>query len=129
MERKPRLLIVEDEPALRYLLRLVLSRDFEVDQVSDGEEALEYLAARSYDLVLLDVMLPGRDGYSLCEEIRQLPGGDRPKIAFCTARGGIGGRARGREVGGEDYIVKPFSPSALLERLKLLVGQQYAVPS
>lgn len=123
MSTKPSLLIVEDEPALRYMTRLALSDDFAVDDVESGEDALERVAAHHYDLIMLDVMMPGIDGYTVCETIRAMPRGDEPKIVFCTGRGGIIGRARGRQAGAEAYIVKPFSPRALRAQLwNLLVG-------
>ena len=96
MSSKPSLLIVEDEPGLRYMARVALSVDFAVDDVESGEDALERVAAHRYDLIMLDVMMPGLDGYAVCERIRAMPGGDEPKILFCTGRGGITGRARGR---------------------------------
>ncbi len=122
MDSKPPVLIVEDEPGLRHLLRLTLSQDFEVDEARDGEEALRRVAERPYPLILLDVMLPGMDGYSICDVIRQMPNGQGAKIVFCTGRGGIAGRARGRECGAEAYIVKPFSPTALLAQLKAILA-------
>jgi DNA-binding response OmpR family regulator len=121
MAAKPALLIVEDEPGLRYLARLALSADFAVDDVDCGEAALERVAAHRYDLIMLDVMMPGLDGYAVCERIRAMPGGAAPRILFCTGRGGISGRARGRQAGAEGYIVKPFSPTALRTQLKALL--------
>jgi CheY-like chemotaxis protein len=118
---KPSLLIVEDEPGLRYLARLMLSADFAVDDVENGEAALERVAAHRYDVIMLDVMMPGLDGYAVCERIRAMPGGAEPKILFCTGRGGINGRARGRQAGAEGYVVKPFSPTALRTQLKDLL--------
>src|SRR4051812_30989555 len=117
MSAKPSLLIVEDEPGLRYLARLALSADFAVDDVESGEAALERVAANHYDLIMLDIMMPGLDGYAVCERIRAMPGGGGPKILFCTGRGGINGRARGRQAGAEGYVVKPFSPTALRTQL------------
>ncbi len=118
MSAKPSLLIVDDEPSLRYMARLALSADFLVDDVDSGEAALERVAVNRYDLILLDVMMPGLDGYTVCERIRAMPGGDEPKILFCTGRGGISGRARGRQAGAEGYVVKPFSLGVLRTQLK-----------
>ncbi len=122
MDAKPAVLIVEDEPGLRHLLRLALSHEFDVDEARDGAEALRRVGNRQYDLILLDVMLPGQDGYRICEAIREMPQAGEPKIVFCTGRGGIGGRTRGREVGAEGYVVKPFSPNALVVQLKSVLA-------
>ncbi|HEY7063127.1 MAG TPA: response regulator [Chloroflexota bacterium] len=122
MSTKPSLLIVEDEPGVRYMTRVALSDDFTVDDVESGEDALERVAAHHYDLIMLDVLMPRIDGYTVCETIRAMPRGHEPKIVFCTGRGGINGRARGRQVGAQAYVVKPFSPSALRLQLRALVA-------
>ncbi len=122
MEAKPRLLIVDDDADLRNTLRHALRADFEVEDTGDGVSALKLVAERAYDLVLLDVSMPGLDGYSVCKAIRVLPGGDRVKVVFLTGRRGVGGRVEGRTVGADAYITKPFSPRGLREELQRLLA-------
>ena len=123
MSTQPRILIVEDDPALRLLIRRALEPDFSVDEADNGEDALRVIGARQYDVVLLDVMLgPGISGYSVCAGIRQLPGGRDLKIAFCTAMAGITGRRTAHEMGADLLISKPFSPSGLRQELRQLLA-------
>jgi DNA-binding response OmpR family regulator len=124
MAARPRVLIVEDEPRVRELLRATLSAEFDVDEADNGEDALRVVAARRYDAVLLDVVLSaGQSGYSICDAIRRLPGGQDLRIVFCTAIGGVAGRRRGVEAGADAYVTKPFSPTALLAQLKSLLAE------
>jgi DNA-binding response OmpR family regulator len=124
MQPRPRVLVVEDEPRVRELIRLTLSREFDVDEADNGEDALRVVAARHYDAVLLDVVLAaGQSGYTICDAMRRLPGGRDLKIVFCTAIGGVAGRSRGVEVGADAYVTKPFSPSALLAQLRSLIQE------
>ena len=115
---KPAILVVEDEADLALLLRYNLEAEgYEVDTVARGDEAETRLKERSFDLVLLDWMLPGLSGIELCrrarsrEETRALP------IVMLTARGEEDERVRGLETGADDYIVKPFSVPELLARV------------
>lgn len=101
---------------------MTLTPDFEVDDAADGAEALGRVAAHTYDAVLLDVMMPGIDGYSVCRAIRVLPGGNEVKIVFLTGRGGVSGRVAGRSVGADAYLTKPFSPQHLRAELLRLLG-------
>jgi DNA-binding response OmpR family regulator len=121
MQSTPRVLVVEDEPSLRYTLRRALQRTFLIDDVPDGEAALERMAAFDYDLVLLDVGLPGMDGYQLCEAIHALKPRP-PRIVFLTGHQGIQGRIQGRQVGADAYLTKPFSPAALRVELETLLS-------
>jgi DNA-binding response OmpR family regulator len=124
MEPRPRVLIVEDDPGLRRLLRVSLATDFELDETDNGDDALRLLADRRFDAVLLDVVLAaGQSGYSICHAMRQLPQGRDVKIIFCTAMGGVTGRSRGFEVGADAYVTKPFSPNSLRVQLKDLLTE------
>jgi DNA-binding response OmpR family regulator len=112
-------LVVEDEPPLRELLRLHLAlAGYEVQEAGDGAEALRLARSTPYDLVVLDVMLPGLDGFSLCEAIRaQGPNIDAP-ILMLTARGSESDKVAGLERGADDYLTKPFGVRELLARVK-----------
>ncbi len=126
--RPPRVLVVEDEMHLALGIRENLEAEGnEVDVVHDGLAALERLRAKRYDLVVLDVMLPGMDGYTLCETIRD--DGDRTPVLFLTARGGADDRVRGLEAGGDDYLAKPFHLRELLLRVAAILrrGSWYQV--
>jgi DNA-binding response OmpR family regulator len=126
MEPRPRVLIVEDEPGVRQLLRATLGRDFDVDEADNGEVALRQVAALRYDVILLDVVLAAdQSGYTICDAIRRLPSGQDVKIVFCTAIGGVAGRSRGIEAGADACVTKPFSPSALLAQLRGLLPETF----
>src|SRR5687768_16682549 len=103
-----RIMVVEDEPSLRALLQTRLaSAGYSVVSFATGREAISALAQETPDLVLLDVMLPGLDGFEVCKHIaRQHP--DVP-VVFLTARDEVDDRLAGFEAGARDYIVKPFS--------------------
>lgn len=112
-----RLLIVEDERKLADLLvRGLREEGHSVDAASRGEEALWMARARPYDAIVLDVMLPGLDGFDVCRELRA--GGIWTPVIFLTARDALDDRVRGLDSGGDDYLVKPFLFPELLARLR-----------
>ena len=115
-----RVLVVEDETKLAELLRHRLRREgMGVDIVSNGEEALMRASATEYDLILLDLMLPGMDGFGVCRSLR----GHSiwAPTLMLTARDGIDDRVRGLDSGADDYLVKPFSFDELLARVRALL--------
>jgi len=112
-----RLLIVEDDVKLVRALERGLAREgYDVDVAHDGDEALERTAARDYDAVVLDLMLPGRDGFAVCEAIRRSH--DAVRIVMLTARADVRDRIRGLDMGADDYLVKPFDFGELVARLR-----------
>lgn len=109
-------LIVDDDPRIRELLRLYVSRDgHRVAFAEDGAQALAAAAASAPDLVLLDVMLPGLDGFEVCRRLREES--DVP-IVLLTARSGDSDKVVGLDLGADDYVVKPFSPRELMARVR-----------
>ena len=125
MEPRRRVLIVDDEPnivvSLEFLLR---QQGYEVIVARDGEEALAAAAERRPDLVVLDVMLPGIDGFEVCRRLRERTDCAGLKIILLTARGRDVERVRGLEEGADDYITKPFSTRDLMKRVaELLEGE------
>jgi DNA-binding response OmpR family regulator len=111
-----RVLVVDDEPMIREVLVNYLVHDgFEVVEAEDGTMAVEALAAATFDLVLLDIMLPGLTGLEVLRRIRA--GGDVPVILL-TARGAEEDRVAGLELGADDYVVKPFSPREVVARVR-----------
>lgn len=116
-----RILFAEDEPTIReFVARGLEESGYAVDAVGDGEEA--WLAAQStqYDVAILDVSMPGYDGFEVCRLIRSQPG-PGPAILFLTARDGIADRVAGLDLGAEDYLVKPFAFPELLARVRALL--------
>ena len=115
MNPSPRLLIVDDDPQIRELLGQYLQGfAMQCDGVGDGQAMQAALAAAHYDLIILDLMLPGEDGLSLCRQLRQRS--DTPVIML-TARGEATDRVVGLELGADDYVVKPFDPRELVARI------------
>lgn len=115
-----RILIAEDDAALGSTLRKGLERDhYAVDLVADGEDALIGALAVPYDLIILDVMLPRRDGFAVCQELRR-QSRDMP-ILFLTARRDVDSRIRGLDLGGDDYLTKPFAFGELEARVRALL--------
>lgn len=116
---RQRILIVEDDRALARVLSDNLSfSGFDVDWVDDGAEVLNRVRSTSPDLVLLDVMLPGRDGFSLCGLIRQ---GGRTPVIMLTARDQKADKLKGLELGADDYITKPFDFEELQARIRAVL--------
>ena len=119
---KPMVLIVEDEAPLVTLLRYNLEKEgFAVCSAGDGEEALLQIAENKPDAVLLDWMLPLVSGLEVCRQIRRAPQSRSLPIILLTARGEEADRVRGLDSGADDYIVKPFSPSELVARLRAVI--------
>ncbi len=113
----PNILIVEDDPAVRDIVQIALEREgMSVEAVGDGEAALKRLrSAGAFDLVVLDIMLPGIDGISLCQELRKTS--DVP-VVMLTARDGERSVVLGLEVGADDYVTKPVSPLEMVSRVR-----------
>ncbi len=114
-----RILVVEDEPRLAALLRRgLIEEGHAVDLVGSGEEALEWVDVGEYDALVLDVMLPGIDGFEVCRRLRrrraQLP------ILLLTARDAVADRVAGLDSGADDYLLKPFAFAELVARLRAL---------
>ncbi len=119
----PRILVVEDEEAIAQGLVLNLERKgYRTDLAGDGHEALERAGAGRYELILLDVRLPGLDGFEVCQALRQR--GDLTPILILTARGQPDDVVYGLKLGADDYMVKPFDLAELLARIEGLLRRQ-----
>ncbi|MGE7759406.1 response regulator transcription factor [Peribacillus sp. NPDC097895] len=113
------ILVVDDEERIRRLLKMYLEReDYIIDEAENGEEALSKAIENDYDLILLDIMMPGKDGIEVCRELREKK---TTPIIMLTAKGEEVNRVQGFEVGTDDYIVKPFSPREVVLRVKALL--------
>src|SRR5215510_1384086 len=118
-----RVLLVEDEPSAALVLAKGLREaTYAVDQAADGESAIFQAATTDYDAIVLDVMLPIRDGFSVCRAIREA--GNPVPILMLTARDAVESRVRGLDSGADDYLIKPFDFSELLARLRALARRK-----
>lgn len=109
------ILIVDDEKDMRNLVKMILSKyNFKTYTASNGEEAYNTIFNEDIDLVLLDVMMPGEDGFVVCENIRKI---SSVPVIFLTARDANDDKVKGLTIGGDDYIVKPFTASELVARI------------
>jgi len=116
-----RILIVEDEPRLASLLRRSLTEEAHaVDLAADGEAALSWVDVGDYDAIVLDIMLPGIDGYTLCKRLREDARRDTPVIML-TARDQLDDRLQGFKSGADDYLIKPFALSELAARVEAVM--------
>ena len=115
-----RILLVEDEARVAgFIARGLREQTYAVDRAADGEEAVYLAAVNDYDLIVLDVMLPKKDGYAVCRELRAA--GLRAPILMLTARDAVDDRVAGLDAGADDYLVKPFDFKELLARLRALL--------
>lgn len=115
-----RLLLVDDEDNLRSMLSAALRHSgFDVTDVASGRDALDHVAGHRPDLVVLDVMMPDLDGFEVCRRLRS-DGRDLP-VLFLTARDAVDDKVRGLTLGGDDYLVKPFSLDELVARVEALL--------
>jgi two-component system, OmpR family, copper resistance phosphate regulon response regulator CusR len=124
VERTMKILIVEDEPKTAAYLRKGLGEQaFVVDVAADGIDGMHLAATQDYDLILLDVMLPGADGWTVLQAIRRRL---QTPVIFLTARDDVVDRVKGLELGADDYLVKPFAFSELLARIRTLLRRHVA---
>ena len=123
---KAHILIVEDEPSLSELLAYNFdSAGFKASIVSEGDEALPTILDELPDLIILDWMLPNLSGIEICRQIRQHPDIKKTPIIMLTAKGEEAERIRGLETGADDYVIKPFSPSELIARIKAVLRRTH----
>ena len=127
-ESKPRIIVVDDDARLRELLNRYLSEQgFSVRAVADGNDMNRWLARERYDLMVLDLMMPGEDGLSICRRLRGL--GDKIPIIMLTAKGDDVDRIVGLEVGADDYLPKPFNPRELVARIHAVLRRRSGAPA
>ncbi len=122
------LLLVDDEKDFVKALKVILENNcYTVETAFDGEEALSYVSGNQFDCILLDVMMPKLDGYSFLKKIRE--NGNKTPVIFLSAKGEIDDKLKGFELGGDDYLPKPFSAKELLARLKAIIRRKDQVTS
>ena len=116
-------LIVDDEPNIVLSLEFLMKKEgYTVESVSNGEEAMLAIAETPPDLILLDVMMPRKDGYEVCQELRASPEWQDIKIVMLTAKGRDVEREKGLALGADDYVTKPFATRELVEKVKSLLA-------
>ncbi len=117
-----KILVVDDEPVILRSLSFVLRREgFDVDEARNGDEALDAIRATRPHLVLLDVMMPKKNGYEVLSEVKSDPELRSTYIIMLTAKGQEADRIKGMELGVDEYMTKPFSPMKIVERAKAVL--------
>jgi two-component system response regulator MprA len=120
MVDQARILVVDDEPAVQNALSRALALErYEIEQASDGRDALERLGAAPFEVVILDIAMPQVDGLEVCRRLRDA--GDRTPVLMLTARDQVDDRVAGLDAGADDYLVKPFALRELLARVRALL--------
>src|SRR5882757_1619650 len=123
-----RILIAEDHPSLaRSLADGLREEGYAVDLTHDGSEALHLASVNPYDGILLDVMLPGKDGWTILKELRQR--GHKVPVLCLTARDGVEDRVKGLDLGADDYLVKPFAWDELVARVRAMIRRGHGQKS
>ena len=111
-------LVVDDSAVIRKVARRILETlDFSVRDAEDGEKALAMCAEAMPSVIVLDWNMPNMDGYEVLRNLRQSPGGDRPKVLFCTTENDVGAIARALRAGADEYIMKPFDREIMMAKL------------
>lgn len=117
------ILIVDDAPNIVLSLEFLMKKEgYEVHSVSSGDEAIGAITEKIPDLILLDVMMPRKDGYQVCQELRANPDWKDIKIIMLTAKGRDVEREKGLALGADDYITKPFATQELVAKVKNMLG-------
>jgi len=120
MEPRPTVLIIEDDPEIQELLSFAMAREnWKLVQAKSGEEGLDFLGKHRVDCILLDIMLPGMDGFRVIKKIRETANGQGVPVIMATARGEESDIITGLELGADDYVVKPYSPKVLVARIRV----------
>lgn len=124
-----KLLVVDDDKGIRTFVTHILEHEgYRVVSAKDGEEALEKLEVERPMLILLDIMMPGRNGYQVCRAIKAIRGFDQVPILFLSAKDQPSDRYWAERVGGNAYLTKPFDPTDLLEHVTLLLENAQPLP-
>ncbi|WP_176167322.1 response regulator transcription factor [Mesobacillus jeotgali] len=114
-----RVLVAEDEQRISQLLKMYLEREsFEVEVANNGVEALEKAIQEPFDVIILDILMPGKDGFTVLEEIRKIK---TTPVIMLSAKGEAQDLKRGEELGASEYILKPFSPKDVIAKIKELI--------
>ncbi len=119
MGNEAKILVVDDNPEIREIIHILLAAEgFSITEAKDGPTALKELSGQEFDLIILDIMMPGPNGYQTCLKLREKT---NAPVLFLSARTGDGDKSLGFSSGGDDYLAKPFSYSELVDRTKALL--------
>ena len=119
-----RVLVVEDEKDLnRVITRKLKAEGYSVDSCFDGAEALDYMEMTPYDAIVMDIMMPEKNGYQVLKEMREK--GNRSPVLFLTARDALEDRVKGLDLGADDYLVKPFHFEELMARIRVMLRRNH----
>ena len=121
MQKKMKMLAVDDNPNNNVIIEELFCDQYDLRTAMTGEDALEIAKDFQPDIVLLDIMMPGMDGYEVCRRLREQPSLADIKILMVTAKGALEDRVKGYEVGANDFITKPFDEEDILESVKFFV--------
>jgi DNA-binding response OmpR family regulator len=117
-----RILVVDDEPSILLSLEFLMEQEgYDVYSATDGDEALQALREKKPDLILLDVMIPKRDGFEVCQTIRANPEWKEVRIIILTAKGREVDQEKGLALGADDYITKPFATQELVKKVRVVL--------
>ncbi len=120
-----KVLVVDDEPSILLSLEFLMKQEgFEVHTAADGDEALQSIQDELPDLILLDVMMPKRDGFEVCQILRANPEWKETKIIMLTAKGREVDQEKGLALGADDYITKPFATQELVKKVRTVLGNR-----
>ncbi len=120
------ILVVDDEPSILLSLEFLMEQEgYDVYSATDGDEALQAINKKLPDLILLDVMMPKRDGFEVCQIIRANPEWKEVKIIILTAKGREVDQEKGLALGADDYITKPFATQELVKKVKLVLENSF----
>jgi len=123
MNKPTRVLVVDDDPNLTRSVTFILQKEgYQVDTATDGEEALKKMRLLKPRLIFLDGMMPKKNGYEVCQEIRADADLNDIYVIMLTAKGQERDKEKGLEMGADEFITKPFSPKAIVERTRELLG-------
>ena len=122
-EEKQKILIVDDEPNIVMSLDFLLRKaGYELFIARNGQEAMDLVLTKKPQLILLDIMMPGMDGYEVCHEVKNKKGYERTKVIFLSAKSKPNDIEEGMKAGADEYITKPFSNKQLLQKIKEIVN-------
>ena len=121
-----KILVVDDEPSILLSLEFLMEQEgYDVNSATDGDEALQAIHEQLPDLILLDVMMPKRDGFEVCQTIRANPEWKEVKIIILTAKGREVDQEKGLALGADDYITKPFATQELVKKVKMILENSF----
>ena len=115
---KKKILVVDDEPHIVDLIKMTLQNDYELFEAFTSRDAMSQIKKHEPDLILLDIMMPGEDGFQLCDRIRESKKNKNTPIIFISAKNQHEDMMKSIDVGGDDYLTKPFDPEELEKKVK-----------